>query len=287
MSPRWSATVPDRDLPGPTLDPAWLRGLVERDFAPTPGALDRAEIRAAAAFRAARRAADHGSTVGPDATGSGRRVRERARLGRVFRMAAAAALVVVVAGASGTAASGPGAPLYSVRLVVERTLLPAPGQPTRVDAQLALVDRRLADAAAGLRRDDTGAANAALEAVAGDVADIGRDASIPQTLRRDALERLDEDLALVRRLGGGLAGGEARREALEALGAARDSLAGSAVRGGRPELRRALGGLHGRWSMQASRGGTHPVAPIAAPRTGLRRTSASRSRRTARSEVVT
>jgi hypothetical protein len=287
MSPRWSATVPDRDLPGLTLDPAWLRGLVERDFAPTPGALDRAEIRVAAAFRAARRAADRGSTVGPDATGSGRRLRERARVGRVFRMAAAAALVVVVAGASGTAASGPGAPLYSVRLVVERTLLPAPGQPTRVDAQLALVDRRLADAVDGLRRDDIGAASAALEAVAGDVADIGRDASIPQTLRREALERLDEDLALVRRLGGGLAGGEAGREALEALGAARDSLSGSAVRGGRPGLRRALVGLHGRWSMQASRGGTHPVAPIAARRTGLRRASASRSRRTARSEVVT
>jgi len=68
MSPRWSATVPDRDLPGPTLDPAWLRGLVERDFAPTPGALDRAEICLAAAFRAARRAADRGSTVGPDTT---------------------------------------------------------------------------------------------------------------------------------------------------------------------------------------------------------------------------
>jgi len=237
MSPRWSATVPDRDTPGPTLDPAWLRGLVERDFAPTPGALDRAEICLAAAFRAARRAADRGSTVGPDTTGSGRRVRERARLVHVFRIAAAAALVVVVAGASGAAASGPGAPLYSVRLVVERTLLPAPGQPTRVDAQLALVDRRLADAVEGLRRDDIGAASAALEAVAGDVADIGRDASIPPTLRRDALERLDEDLALVRRLGGSLAGSEAGREALEALLSARDELSAALVRDHRSDAR--------------------------------------------------
>jgi hypothetical protein len=264
MSPRWSATVPDRDLPGPTLDPAWLRRLVDRDFTPTPVALDRAEIRVVAAFRAAHRTADRGSTVGSAATGSGRRVRERPRVGLAFRIAAAAALVVVVAGASATAASGPGAPLYSVRLVVERTLLPAPGQPTRVDAQLALVDRRLADAAAGLRGDDTGAAGAALEAVAGDVADIGGDASIPPAVRRDALERLDEDLALVRRLGGGLAGGEAGREALEALRVARDALSGSAVRGGRPELRRGLGRLHGRWSMQASRREAHPVASVGA-----------------------
>lgn len=235
---RWlSATGPDRDRPERNLDPTWLRRLAGRAFAPTPRALDRAETRVVAAFRAAHRTADRGSTIDSDATGSGRRVRERERVGRVFRIAFAVALVVVVAGAGGTAATGPGAPLYSVRLAVERTLLPARGQPARLDAQLALVDRRLADAAAGLRRDDTGAATAALEAVAGDVTDIGRDATILPLRRREALERLDEDAALVRRLGGGLASGEAGREALEALLSARDELSAAVVRDHRSDAR--------------------------------------------------
>jgi hypothetical protein len=236
---RWlSATGPDRDRPERSLDSAWLRRLVERVFAPTTRALDRSETRVVAAFRAAHRAADRGSIVGSDATGSGRRVRERERVGRAVRIAFAAALVVVVAAAGGTAATGPGAPLYSVRLAVERTLLPGRGQPARLDAQLALVDRRLADAVAGLRRGDTGAATAALEAVAGDVMDIGRDATILSLPRREALERLVEDAALVRRLGGGLASSEAGREALEALRSARDELnAAAVVRDHRPDVR--------------------------------------------------
>jgi hypothetical protein len=109
--------------------------------------------------------------------------------------------------------------------------------PARLDAQLALVDRRLADAMAGLRHDDLGAATAALEAVAGDVTDIGRDATILPLRRREALERLGEDAALVRRLDGGLAGGEAGHAALEALRSARDELSDAAVGDHRPDAR--------------------------------------------------
>jgi hypothetical protein len=224
MSRWWSAARPDKDPPGGYPDSAWLHRVAGQDFSPTAPTLDRVETRALAAFRAAHRAADRALARGPATKGSGHLTFAGARIGRSARLAFAVALVVVVAGAGGTAASGPGAPLYAVRLAVERTMLPAPGQPTRLDAELSLVDRRLADATAALRRADRRAASAALGAVVGDVAGIGPDAALHSS-RRAVLARLDDDAAVVRRLGVALTGGNAVQEALDALRSARDKLA--------------------------------------------------------------
>lgn len=224
MSGGRRAARPDEDSPGGYSDSTWLHRVADRDFSPTAPELDRVETRALAAFRAAHRVADRALARGPATKRSGHPAFAGARIGRAVRLAFAVALVVVVVGAGGAAASGPGAPLYAVRLAVERTMLPAPGQPARVDAELALVDRRLADAATALRRNDAGAASAALEAVVGDVAAVGRDAALHPSRRPEALTRLDEDEALVRRLGADLAGSDAVREALDALRSARHEL---------------------------------------------------------------
>lgn len=229
MSRWWSAARPDQDSAWPSQDPGWLRRLAARDFAPTAPQLHRAETRALAAFRAARRATDLALTSSPATKGPGHLALADARIGRSARLAFVVALVVVVAGAGGTAASGPGAPLYAMRLAVERTMLPAPGQPARLGAELALVDRRLADAAAALRREDTRAASAALGAVAGDVAGIVPDAVLDSS-RRAVLARLDDDAAAVQRLGvaltgGGAVTGGAVQGALDALRSAREKLA--------------------------------------------------------------
>lgn len=229
MSDRLAADRLDVEPAGGHQDSAWLRAIADRDFSPSPPALERSETRARIAFRTAFGAADSGGTidaptrrVGQPAR-AGARVGRIGRIGRTMKLSLAAALAIVVAAAGGTAAAGPGAPLYAVRLVVERTMLPAPGQPARLEAELALVDRRLADAAATLQRGDTRAAAAALEAVGGDVAGIGPEAELHGLRRRAAVARLDEDAVLVRRLGAALSG-DAVPQALDALRTARAKL---------------------------------------------------------------
>ncbi len=229
MTRWWSAAQPDKEPSGRFRDPGWLRSLADRDFSPTAPELHRVETRALAAFRAAHRVTDRALARGPASPQSGHVAYAGARIGRTVRPSLVVALVVVVAGAGGTAASGPGAPLYAMRLAVERTMLPAPGQPTRLDAELTLVDRRLADAAAALRREDPRAASAALGAVVGDVAGIVPDAALHSS-RRVVLARLDVDATIVRQLGVTLTSGNAVQEALDALRSARNKLAAATDR---------------------------------------------------------
>jgi hypothetical protein len=80
------------------------------------------------------------------------------------RVALAGLAVLLVTAGTVTAASQPGAPLYSTRLAVERAALPTVGTRDRVDADVAYADRRLVEAGDAVARHDDRAAVAALDA---------------------------------------------------------------------------------------------------------------------------
>jgi hypothetical protein len=82
---------------------------------------------------------------------------------RRLAFALSTALLLVVMTAGGIAASGPGLPLYGVRLAAEELFLP-PGGMARVTAQLDRLDDRLDEVSRALAADDAAAAAAALVA---------------------------------------------------------------------------------------------------------------------------
>ncbi len=134
---------------------------------PAPGVMEAIERRAVAAFEARSRA-----TSG--AGGNSRRARARVRGGRPFRQALAAGLaaaaILVGGGAVASAGSAPGRPLFAVRLAVEQALLPADPPSDRLTAQLAVLDRRLSEAAEAA--PDSGAVADATRAYRATLADL-------------------------------------------------------------------------------------------------------------------
>lgn len=84
---------------------------------------------------------------------------------RTPRLAPALVAGVLLVGLAvgGVAASGPGEPMYPLRLGVEELLLPAKG-PARLQAQLDRLDRRLDETADALGSGDTRGAEAAVQA---------------------------------------------------------------------------------------------------------------------------
>lgn len=148
-------TTDDRrhDQPGEDADlRARLDAFASARLAPDPAATARA--RAVAMREARRRAALLAGAPGP------RRSRYRLALGPGLL---AAALLLVLVGVGGVLASGPGGPLYALRLWAEALTLPA--EPAaRVDAMLGRLDERLAEAEVAGTAGNGPAAAAALEA---------------------------------------------------------------------------------------------------------------------------
>jgi hypothetical protein len=153
--------LPEERLPirsgGDPLEPD-LRRLAERYSAPADS-LERIERRVVDAFREsfAGRPTANTELAGPSRLVLARwhrpviRVHVSRRVPAFHRRAAALGLAAVFVLAGGVAVAsaeaGPGRPLFAVRLAVERALLPANPGADRIQAQLAVLDRRLIEAA--------------------------------------------------------------------------------------------------------------------------------------------
>ncbi|MCI0345691.1 MAG: DUF5667 domain-containing protein [Chloroflexi bacterium] len=150
--------------------------MIENPFEPTPG--DEEVERQLTAYAAARldpsRAVAERTRGTVMAAARSRRVPSGGALfGRANRLAAAAMLAAVlllgVAGA--TFAASPGGPLYGLRLWVEEVTLPTEAN-ARAEAQLALLQERLAEAHEASASGNANGVAAALAAYRDEVADL-------------------------------------------------------------------------------------------------------------------
>jgi hypothetical protein len=116
--------------------------------------------------------------------------------------------MVLVVGSLGAVAvgSGPGRPLYGVRLAMESLTLPASGTPARFEAQMVRLERRLTETRQAVLDGDVGAAS---DAIAEYRAELGGGDSVRDPAGSDA-PRLSQALAqhaiLLARLGEELSG---------------------------------------------------------------------------------
>ena len=122
-------------------------------------------------------------------TRGGTRAARAVRLvGRAARGGALAAAVLagLMVGSSAFAASRAGGPLYDTRLSLEALTLP--GDPsTRLDAELARAQTRIAEIAEAASRGDDGAVNAAVRAYASTLADLDAETGTSAGRARDAV----------------------------------------------------------------------------------------------------
>ena len=125
---------------------------------------------------AARTAAAPGRR-GPFASWGGR------RLGGAL---AAAVLAGLMVGSSAFAASRAGGPLYDTRLSLEALTLPSDPS-TRLDAELARAQTRIAEIAEAASRGDDGAVNAAVRAYASTLTDLDAETGTSAGRARDAV----------------------------------------------------------------------------------------------------
>ncbi len=115
----------------------------------------------------------------------------------------AAAVLVVLVGVGGVLASGPGGPLYDLRIWAERMTLPA--EPTaRVAAMLAQLDERMAEVETAGTAGDAAAADAALEAYRDEAGDALATAGGDPTRRAALTARLERHRAVLAALAGRL-----------------------------------------------------------------------------------
>jgi len=105
---------------------------------------------------------------------------------RVGGALAAAVLAGLMVGTSAFAASRAGGPLYDTRLSLEALMLP--GDPaTRLEAELARAQSRIAEIAEAASRGDDGAVNAAVRAYASTLADLDAETGTSAGRARDAV----------------------------------------------------------------------------------------------------
>ena len=123
------------------------------------------------------RDARHPRRRGPFAAWGGR------RLGGAL---AAAVLAGLMVGSSAFAASRAGGPLYDTRLSLEALTLPSDPS-TRLDAELARAQTRIAEIAEAASRGDDGAVNAAVRAYASTLADLDAETGTSAGRARDAV----------------------------------------------------------------------------------------------------
>lgn len=138
-----------------------------RAVTPDPDSLQRVREAVVAEYRVA----TAGTSVSSRrAIGPGRFSMAVPRTAAVF-----AASIVLVGGSLGAVAvgSGPGRPLYAVRLAVESLTLPASGSPARFEAQIERLDRRLSETRQAVLDGDAGAASDALAAYRAELGGAG------------------------------------------------------------------------------------------------------------------
>jgi hypothetical protein len=113
------------------------------------------------------------------------------------RWSFALALALLLLGSGVVAAeSGPGQPFYSVRLAIASFTLPAHGA-ARARGLAAQLDERLNEAGAAVRNGDGRAAEAALEAYLGTLAELERAGTLDPAVLADLQHHLDVLRALI------------------------------------------------------------------------------------------
>ncbi len=192
-----------------------VRDRIRTGFDPSPATVARVERRVVSAFRAA--VVQGRLAVAPEPA-PGRRAAFAARLRASWRwrvLAFAAVLAVMTTGATMAAQTSPGRPLFAARLALETALLPGGTSPSRIDAQLARLARRVAEVTDAIRDGDAGAAAAAARAYRETLGDLpGLVRQHPErtvAVRRALSDHLHALEALAGRTGG---------ETSEAVGAA-------------------------------------------------------------------
>ena len=189
-----------------------VRDRIRSGFGPSPGTVARVESWVVSAFRAA--AVERLPAVAPEPA-PGRRTAFATRLRASWRwrvFAFAAALAVMTTSAAMAAQTSPGRPLFGARLALEAALLPGAAAPSRIDAQLARLARRVAEVTDAVGDGDGGAAAAAARAYRETLADL-----------RDLVRQHPERTAAVRRALGD------QIRALEALAGRASGEAGETV----------------------------------------------------------
>ncbi|NJD30101.1 MAG: hypothetical protein FIA92_17680 [Chloroflexi bacterium] len=122
--------------------------------------------------------------------------------GRRVAFAAAAAVLLLALGAGTLMASGPGRPLYGLRLAAEVALLPS-DDAERLDAQMGRLDARLDEAAAARDANDPAAMNDALRAYSAILDEVQARPAPEEPYRSRAVARLTQQLARIEAIGGG------------------------------------------------------------------------------------
>ena len=194
-----------------------VRDRIRSGFGPPPGTVARVEARVVSAFRAA--AVERLPAGAPEPEPEpGRRTAFATRLRASWRwrvLAFAAALAVMTTSVTMAAQTSPGRPLFGARLALEAALLPGAAAPSRVDAQLDRLARRVAEVTDAVRDGDGGAAAAAARAYRETLGDL-----------RDLVRRHPERTAAVRRALGD------QIRALEAVAGRASGEAGETVQAG-------------------------------------------------------
>jgi hypothetical protein len=204
------------------LDPAGeaLRTKARRLFSPDPVAAVEVEVEVVAAFRAA------ASDGAPAVSRGPLPVTHRRSRARWLRVAAAVVVAATLGlGGGGAAIVRAGAPLYGVRLAVERALLPGVSAASRVDGQLQLLDDRLTEAAEAASRRDATAARAALAAYRDDLGALTGIVALHPERQPDAVVRLARQEAALDRLAHDESAGPTARAALDDAAAVRSHIA--------------------------------------------------------------
>jgi len=246
MIRRFTTSADPDESPGLETFGREVRDRIRTSFGPPPGTVARVESRVVSAFRAAAverlPAAKRLPAVVPEPA-LGRRTAFATRLRASWRwrvLALAASLAVMTTSVTMAAQTSPGRPLFGARLALEAALLPGAATPSRVDAQLARLARRVAEVTDAVGDGDGGAAAAAVRAYRETLADLP-DLVRQHPERTAAVRRaLGEQIRALEALAGRASGeaGEAVLAAIHDTRAVRRSLAGP----GSPSMRRRVWG---------------------------------------------
>ena len=207
-----------------------LRARIRSGFDPPPGTVARVERQVVSAFQAAvERLPPVASEPAPARQTA---VATRFRASPRWRvLVLAAALAVMTTSVTMAAQTSPGRPLFGARLALESVLLPGRAAPSRIDAQLARLARRVAEVTDAVRDGDGGAAAAAARAYRETLDDLpGLVRQHPERavgVRRALGDQLHALEGLVDRTSG--EAGEAVIEAIHAARAVRRGLPGPAA----------------------------------------------------------
>ncbi len=246
-----------------------VRDRIRSGFDPPPGTVARVEGRVVSAFRAAAVECMPAVASEPQAA-PGRWTAFATRFRASWRwrvLALAAALAVMTTSVTMAAQTSPGRPLFGARLALETALLPGGATPSRIDAQLARLARRVAEVKDAVRDGDGGAAAAAARAYRETLDDLpGLVRQHPEravAVRRALGDQLRALEALVDRTSG--EAGEALIEAIHDTRAVRRWLAGPAAGLGSSSMSRRVWREAARRAARPGGSGGRPGRSIGGP----------------------